>query len=124
MSYGSTALASTAIASIVGAKQTFFSNWEELDVGTYRRTAEYFGDAEWYEVIAIGLPFEPPRREIRIYTHNDPGETPQLQVMVGEAFYSQSIVGAARFIVVELEILALVSPLSMDIYGNEYFQNN
>lgn len=62
-------------------------------------------------------------RLMRIYSHNDPSETPQLQTTTGvEAFYTQSIVGAARFIVVELETFANLSPVGITITGNEYFQ--
>jgi hypothetical protein len=127
MSYGSTALASTAIAGLSASAGTFFSANENLAQGSHFRTLEYLGDAEFFEVVfQMENLATPPHREIYIYTHNDPAETPILNVSVGEAFYSQSIIGAARFIVVELRLLVDFSnaPIDISIVGREYFQNN
>lgn len=123
MSYASAAYGSTSVSGISSALQTFFSPQEDLTIGAYRRTVEYTGNADYYQVLLHMVSFgEEPLREMRILTHNDPGETPQLQATLGEAFYSQSIVGAARFIVVELELLAELSQIDVAITGSEYFQ--
>jgi hypothetical protein len=126
MSYGSTALASTAIAGLSASAGTLYSPSETLAEGVHRRTLEYTGDAEWFQ-IETRMESEPQveQRIVRIYTHNDPAEVPQLQVAVGgDAFYTQSIIGAARFIVVDLEMLIEASETGITITGNEYFQNN
>lgn len=123
MPYGSAALGSTSLGGAAAAQQYFFFHSETLAApGTYRRTAEFNGISGFYAVTIVGLPFDPPRRVVYIYTHNDPHETPQLQVTAGEDFYLQLIIASARFIVVELDVLAGVSPLSIDISGQEYFQ--
>jgi hypothetical protein len=124
MSYGSTSFASASYASLPAAQGVFFSPSEPLDTGVYRRVREYAGNADFFAVeTRMNTESDDPLRLMRIYSHNDPNETPQLQVTVGvEAFYTQSIVGAARFIVVELELLANLSQIDITITGNEYFQ--
>ena len=123
MSYGATAYGAAALGGIPGAAGLFFSRDEALDAGTHRRTQEYTGDADFYAVyLQMESTSEPQLRTIRIYSHNDPFETPQLQVTTGEAFYSQTIIGAARFIVVELELSETLSTIGTNITGAEYFQ--
>ena len=123
MSYASTAYASAPLAGLSVSAGAFFSTNESLAAGSHFRTLEYTGDAEWFEVISQmqDVPTE-PLRIVRIYSHNDPAETPQIQVVTGEAFYSQSIIGAARFIVVELELAVDFASIGITITGREYFQ--
>ena len=124
MSFGSASLGSPSLGGTIVTLGTFFSPSESLTVGTYRRSIEYAGAASFFqviqqqEVISLG----DPRLAVRIYSHNDPGESPQLQTSGGEANFSQSIIGAARFVVVELELLFDLSPTGVLITGSEYFQ--
>jgi hypothetical protein len=124
MSYGSTAFASAPYASLPASQGAFFTPSEFLSAGIYRRILEYAGSAQFFQVeTRMDFESDEPLRFMRIYSHNDPNETPQLQVSVGvESFYTQSIIGAARFIVVELELSATLNPISITITGNEYFQ--
>lgn len=129
MSYGSTALASAPLGGLIISLGTFFSPDERLSRGSYFRTLQYLGSATFFQVILQmeNVPTD-PLRIVRVYSHNDPSETPQLQVTMGEANYSQGIVGAARFITVELELLdpwpeaPSTGPIAVTITGNEYFQ--
>lgn len=125
MSYGSHAYGSAAFGGLPGARFVFFSSPELHDAGTYRRSTEYTGNAEFFEVITKNEgAADDPERVMRVYTHNDPGESPQLQVTVGvEAFYTQTIIAAARFIVVEVEVPTEAPGFpTILITGNEYFQ--
>jgi hypothetical protein len=123
MLYGASTYGTVPPGGLLATFGTFFSPSQGLDVGVYRITQEYLGDAEFYQVILQmeNVPTE-PQVIVRVYTHNDLSETPQLQVLLGEAFYSQAIVGAARFIVVELEMLVDKHPIGLTITGSEYFQ--
>lgn len=125
MTYGGASLGSVSLGGLSASRSgTFFSPTESLAIGTHRRTLEYTGPASFFEVKTLceNFPTE-PTRILRIYSHNDPGETPQLQTTVGvDAFFTQSIVGAARFMVAELEILQTISQIDITITGNEYFQ--
>lgn len=124
MSYGSAALGSAALGGSAGSLGTFFSPNESFDIGVYRRSLEYTGSASFFQVIQQQetVSAGDPRFIVRIYSHNDPGETPQLQSTSGEANFSQSIVGAVRFIVVEMELLFDLDPAGVLITGSEYFQ--
>ena len=128
MSYGSTAFAAASMGGLIASAGTFFSPSESLPRGSRFRTLEYTGNAEWFQVVLQmeNVPTE-PLRTVRVYSNNDPGENPQLQVTMGEANYSQGIIGAARFITVELEMLdpwpeTPTGPIDITITGNEYFQ--
>lgn len=129
MSYGSAALGSASLGGAAASVGALYSPTEQLARGLHRRSLEYTGDAEFFQIesrmetgeIATVL------RLLRIYSHNDPSETPQLQVTVGaDAFYIQSIVGAARFIVVDLEMVdpwpEFPSVIGLTVTGSEYFQ--
>lgn len=124
MSYGSAALGSISLGGAAASKGALFFWTEQLAGGIHRRSLEYTGDADFFQVETQmdGEPQE-QQRIVRIYSHNDPGETPQLKVTVGgDALYSQSIIGAARFIVVDLEMLIEASQIGIIITGSEYFQ--
>lgn len=126
MSYGSAALGSTSLGGAAASVGALFSPAEVLDVGVYRRTLEYTGEAEFFQIQSrMENESVAELRLIRIYSHNDLAEIPQLQTTTGgDAFYTQSIVGAARFIVVELEMLSPWSSaaIGITITGSEYFQ--
>jgi hypothetical protein len=127
MNYGSSAYGSVALGGLQTSGYLFFSPTELVLAGTYSRSIEYPGSAEFFEVRTVitgGLEEDADARTMRIYSHNDPGETPQLQVTVGlEAFYTQSIIGAARFIIVEVEMPTNAPGIpTILITGNEYFQ--
>lgn len=124
MSFGSASLGSSSLGGVVATLGTLFSPTESLTVGVHRRSLEYTGGAQFFQIETL-MENEPveERRILRIYSHNDPAETPQLQTTVGgDAFYTQSIIGAARFIVVDLELLGTFSQIDITITGSEYFQ--
>lgn len=124
MSYGSHSYSSTSYAGLPVSRGSLFLWSETLAQGVHRRSLEYLGAATFFQ-IETQMQDEPQevQRIVRIYSHNDPGETPQLQVTTGgDAYYSQSIIGAARFIVVELEFLITASQIGITISGSEYFQ--
>lgn len=126
MPYGSSSLGSSSLGGVAAAQGVLFFATEVLPDGIHRRSLEYTGDASFFQIESRleNAPIE-ERRIVRVYSHNDPSESPQLQVTVGvDAFYTQSIVGAARFIVVDLELLADFSPnpIEVTITGSEYFQ--
>lgn len=125
MSYGSTSFGSASLGGAVASMGTLYFRDEILAEGTHRRSLEYLGDAEFFAVESRveNEPVDMVLRILRIYSHNDPSETSQLQVVAGaDAFYSQSIIGAARFIVVELELMTDLSPIGVTVTGSEYFQ--
>lgn len=123
MSYGSAALGSTSLGGAAASQGAFYFYTETLAQGVHRRSLEYLGEADFFQVETRMESFTEGRRIMRVYSHNDPSETPQLQVTVGvDAFYTQSIVGAARFIVVDLELLVTLSQIDITITGSEYFQ--
>lgn len=124
MSYGSAALGSASFGGATASKGTLYFWTEALASGVHRRSLEYTGGAQFFQIETL-MENEPveERRILRIYSHNDPAETPQLQTTVGgDAFYTQSIIGAARFIVVDLELLGTFSQIDITITGSEYFQ--
>lgn len=124
MSYGSAALGSTSLGGVAASQGMLFSPSENLLEGVYRRSLEYLGGASFFQVeTRMETASVSELRIARIYSHNDPSETPQLQVTVGaDGHYTQSIIGAARFIVVDLEVLDNLSPIQVAITGSEYFQ--
>lgn len=127
MSYGSASLGSASLGGAAASVGTLFSPIEVLDVGVYRRTLEYTGSANFFQIESRveNEPVDVVFRILRIYSHNDPSETPQLQVTSGaDSFYAQSIIGAARFIVVDLEMLSpwSSSQIGVTVTGSEYFQ--
>lgn len=125
MSYGSSSLGSASIGGVAASQGVLFARNEFLTAGIYRRTLEYNGTANFFQVESRveNEPVDTVLRVIRVYSHNDLGETPQLQVIAGaDSFYAQSIIGAARFIVVDLELMDDLSPIAVTITGSEYFQ--
>lgn len=125
MSYSSTTYGSTAYGSLVASRTTFYTTNELLAQGVHRRSCQYTGAAAFFAVLAHmeNAPVDEVQRIIRVYTHNDPHETPQLQTITGgDADNSQTIIGAARFIVVDLEMLIDASQIGVEITGQEYFQ--
>ena len=130
MSYGSAALGSTSIGGAVASGNgVLFDRGEALVRGVYRRSLEYLGSAEFFQIEGrsdVGY----NGRTLQIFSSNDPSETPQLQVISGvddETFYVQSIIGAARFITVDLHLVDPwpVSPprfIEVAVTGSEYFQ--
>lgn len=126
MNYGSSSYGSVAFGGLQASRFAFYTFSDVFTAGTYQRFAEYLGSAQFFEVTTRlqGALEDLNPRTMRIYSHNDPSETPQLQVSVGlEAEATQSIVGAARFIVVEIELPVNTNPsLNIFITGNEYFQ--
>ena len=123
MSFGSSSFGSASLGGASGSLGLFFSASEELSAGTYRRSLTYNGTALFFQIIqqqeTVAVD---PIRLVKIYSHNDPGETPQLQTITGEANYSQTIIGAAKFIVVDLELSETLSDIGITISGSEYFQ--
>lgn len=126
MSYGSASLGSASLGGAAASAGTLYSPTDVLDIGVYRRTLEYTGGAVFFQIESrMENESVAQLRLIRIYSHNDSSETPQLQTTVGgDASYTQSIVGAARFIVVDLEMLSpwSSSQIGITITGSEYFQ--
>lgn len=106
MSYGSLAYGSAAIGGMFSALQTFFA-YGLRDAGEYEAQLELATNQLFYSVFirqaseVAGESFI----ETRIYTSNDPEETPQLQVVQGDALYAQQIIGAARFITVRVTVI-------------------
>lgn len=102
MSYGSATYGSTPLGGASGSRWVFFLPDEPLTTGAHRRTLEYTGAALFFGVQLHMLShFEPAERELKVYTHNDPAETPQLQVATTETLDATVFVGAARFITAE-----------------------
>lgn len=124
MSYASATLGSASLSGLSAAAGEIYTFNEALLIGVHRRTVEYNGEAEYFAIeTRMQTESEDIDRVMHIYSHNDPSETPQFIRTVGvEAFYTQSIVGAARFIVVDLELFANLNPISITITGREYFQ--
>lgn len=128
MSYGSYSLGSAALSGASASKGTLFAPSDSLARGVHRRSMEYIGGASFFQVESRSENEATDSiKTVRIYSHNDPGETPQLQTSTSaDNFYSQSIVGAARFIVVDLELIApwptSPSVIGVTITGSEYFQ--
>lgn len=107
MSYGTAAYGSTALGGTSESRWVFFVPTESLTEGAHRRTLEYTGSALFFGVQLHMDSFnEPPLRELRVYTHNDPSETPQLQVSTNETFDATVFVGSARFITAEWTLLS------------------
>ena len=122
--YGSFSYGSASLGGLPASQGTFFYPGEFLNTGVYRRTLEYTGTAQFFAIVTVmNSESDEILRLMRIYSHNDESETPQLQTTTGvESFYTQSIIGAARFIVVELELFANLNPVNITITGGEYFQ--
>jgi len=120
MSYGTSGYACASYAGTPASKDQMFLPRQQLQNGAYEHRAEYRGSAVYYSV-EIWHNSETNPVTNRIYTHNDPFETPQLQVITGgNSQYSQSIIGAARFIVITTELTE--GPEVVTIKGREYFQ--
>lgn len=120
-SYGSSAYGSSSFGGGGGSDaHVFFLQSDSLVTGAQRRTAAYGGSAEFYSVhVHMREFFTDPARTVKIYTHNDPAETPILQSIMGEAFESDSAVGAAAFIVVEIVSIDDLPTGNMLITGRE-----
>lgn len=117
---GTSSLGSASLGGSVLTGWTFFSPEESLSQGVHRRSLTYNGNVTFFGVL-IQMNFEPAeaQRVIRVYTHNDPGETPQLQVTGGDSMELLLPVGAAQFIVVDLEMLIEASQIGISITGVE-----
>jgi len=108
MSYDSSAYGSSTIGSSAASQwQTFFP-WlfgVARPAGEYEAIAETALTSGFYSVI-IQQSSEGGEQsmETRIYTSNDPDETPQLQTTQGDALYAQQVIGAARFITVRVTV--------------------
>lgn len=124
MSFGSASLGSSSLGGATASRGALYFYTETLAQGVHRRSLDYTGDANFFQIESRRENESTVEQRImRVYSHNDPGETPQLQVTVGvDAFYTQSIVGAARFIVVDLELLDDFSSIGVTVTGSEYFQ--
>lgn len=106
--YGSFAYGSAPFGGLPSAWPTFFMPTERLPEGIHRRSYTYTGSAAFFGIFLHMDSFSETEifRIIRVYTHNDPGETPQLQTQMSETGDTSVFVGAAQFIVVELELLS------------------
>jgi hypothetical protein len=125
MSYGSSPYGSTALGSASGATGQVFFPFGPYPTGQYEAQAENLSTASFYELrfqqnsggseIA-----EEELVEYKVYSHNDPHETPQLQVTMGSALSSQTIIGAARFITVRMNVV--LNDLGISVFGRPYNQ--
>lgn len=122
MSYGSSGYGSAAIGGATsGVGQVFFALMVR-SAGEYEAGAEITTTEEFYEVVirqSSEAAADDPFMETRVYTSNDPGETPQQQVSIGDALYAQSIVGAARFVTVQVTVF---NSQQFSITGRPYNQ--
>lgn len=122
MSYGAQSYGSASIAGLSVSQSAFYDLGETLAIGVHRRTREYTGNAEFFAILWHMENLIEGQHELRIYSHNDPGETPQLQTTIGPSFDSQRIISAARFIVAELALSVARTRIDVTISGQEYFQ--
>lgn len=122
MSYASAPFASTSFAGLPVSRSGFFFPEETLGIGVHRRSMTYTGSASFFAIYWHMENLIEGQHEVKIYSHNDPHETPQLQATIGPSFDSETIIGAAQFIVVDLEMFADRSSIEVTITGKEYFQ--
>lgn len=104
MSYGTTTYGSVPLGGAAAASEQVFLPLMEYAVGSYEGSAVFTGSGSFYSVLArvnsdvIEVSFE-------VFTHNDPNETPQSQgTFGGFGLFFQSVVGAARFIIVRATV--------------------
>jgi len=121
MIYGGPAYGSTGYGSKPGNNLQVFLPFSLYSANSFTsRTVDYKGSAQFYE-INVFQTFETFDMEYRVYTHDDPFETPQLQVILGGSLNTQAIIGAHKFITVELTVGGS-SVVGTRVTGREYFQ--
>lgn len=102
MSYGSTAYGSAALGGSAASEwQVFFPLTIGVSSTLYESQAEFTGDSQFYSIFSYLSNTDIPV-EVRIYTSNDLGETPQLQTVFSG--HGQAVVGAARYMKVTAEL--------------------
>lgn len=115
MNYGASAYGSTSLGGLsAGHWQTFFTYLGRA-VGIHEAKAEFTGTSSLYSIFAR-LSSDVLDVIFRVYTHNDPDETPQLQVTFGGfGNYFQGVIGAARFIIVRAEVVTALQ--TFEVHG-------
>ena len=117
--YGSFGYGSAAYgANLASAQQTFFApQWSEL--GIKRAIVNYTGIAPLYSIF-IRQQGDTEDVTYRIYGHAD-GESPDLlQVVLGRAGISETVIGAHEFIEVEVEFITSIAD-EFSVVGQERF---
>lgn len=108
MSYGTSSYGSTSIGGATASQWYVFFSWTTRDAGTVFESRLEYGQSGFFSVFFRQSNYAAieqggvPGVAYRVYTSNDPDETPQQQAL--QEGDGQTVVGAARFITVTMYI--------------------